>query len=91
MIQTRFHPLLRLSCRATLRKQGRGFGEINSIMDGWDDDLVPMAVEMLPPEHADAVGALGDGTLIQALIDFLKSPAGQALIAMLIKLLLGGL
>lgn len=86
------HPLLKIQVRNGLRRQGKSFSEINSIMDGWDDGLPDIAASMLPGEHqAAAVGAIGDGTLIQALIEFLKSPAGQALIAMLIKLLLGGL
>lgn len=86
------HPLLKLRVRAGLRAQGKGFSEINSIMDGWDDELPSIAAGMLPEaESAAAVGALGDGTLIQALIDFLKSPAGQALVQLIIKLLLGGL
>ena len=86
------HPLLKLRVRAGLRAQGKGFAEINHLMDGWDDELPTMAAALLPDaEQAAAVGALGDGTLIQALIDFLKSPAGKALIEMLIKLLLGGL
>lgn len=86
------HPLLKLRVRTALRAQGKSWSEVNGIMDGWDDSLPDMAATMLPDDAKDAaVGALGDGTLIQALIDFLKSPAGQALIAMLIKLLLGGL
>lgn len=37
------------------------------------------------------VGAIGDGTIIQAIVDWFKSPQGQALIAALIKVLLAAL
>lgn len=88
-MSNRLYPLLRLRCRSELRRQGRNYSEINSIMDGWDDAVVPIAVAMLPPEHADEFGALGDGTIIQAIIEFLKSPAGQMLIQLILSLLMG--
>ena len=84
-----FHPLLRLRCRAELRRQGKGPSEINSIMANWDDDMVPVAVGMLNEEQQAAVGALGDGTILEKILEFLKSPAGQALLQILLQLLMG--
>lgn len=81
--------LTKIATRLALRNQGKGFSEINHIMSGWDDGIVSMAVTLMPPEHA-AVGAIGDGTIIKAFWEFIKSPAGQALIAILIRILTGG-
>lgn len=66
-------------------------GEVNS-------DLMSTAKASLHEEHSAmleehliAAASLNGGSLIDAIIAFLSSPAGQALIAMLIKLLLGGM
>lgn len=35
------------------------------------------------------VGAIGDGTIVKAILDFFKSPQGQQIIDAIVKLLLG--
>jgi hypothetical protein len=52
-----------------------------------DDGLIQTALN----QTEGAMQAIGDGTLLQKLIDFIQSPQGQALIALLIKLLTGGM
>lgn len=87
-----FNTRLRLAARAELRSRGYSFGEINDIVWAADDDVIDAAIEQAEldaPGVKAALGALGDGTIIQAIIDFLKSPAGQALLQALIALLLG--
>jgi hypothetical protein len=49
---------------------------------------VSAAAMMAGPEVEGAVGKLGDGTILQAILDFLKSPQGQQLIDALVKMLL---
>lgn len=77
------HGLVRLRVAAGLRRKGYGILEARHLS------------ESLPGEVIDAhttpetVGAIGDGTILQAIIDFLNSPAGKALIDALIQLLVG--
>lgn len=93
---SQFHIALRIETRLALRAKGKGFWDIQEAMSNWSDDLPGIAAGMagvtIPPEvnsAQGAVGAIGDGTIWKAIIDFLKSPAGQQLIAALIALLLG--
>lgn len=82
-----FYALTRLHARGALRRQGYGFFQINEMMDAAEDDIIDAAaMEVGIPRTG-----LGDGTIIQAILDFLRSEQGQALISALIKLLLGAL
>jgi hypothetical protein len=74
-----------LAVAAGLREQGYGLLEARQLSKTVDDDLIHHAATV-----ADvSLGAIGDGTILQAILDFFKSPVGQALIAALIKLLTG--
>ena len=82
-----FYSLVRVHARAALRKKGLTRSQVNDAIDAATDDVVDAAVaesKATPP----APGAFGDGTIIQAIIDFLKSPAGQQIIAILIQIIL---
>lgn len=79
----------RIQCRRELRRQGYGFQEINSVIGAVDADEMHATAASISPECAARVGALGDGTIIQAIIDFFKSPQGQELLAALVKMLIG--
>ncbi len=86
------HPILnrltKLRVAAELRKtHGIGWDESRDLADSLTDDVIDSAVH----QTEGAVGAIGDGTLLQKLLDFFASPQGQALIALLIKILLGGI
>jgi len=84
------HPILtrviRFRVAVELRKQGHTFDEAHELAGQLTDDMIHAGVE----QTDGAVGAIGDGTILQKIIDFLSSPQGQALIALLIKILLGG-
>jgi hypothetical protein len=99
------YPLARLHARQALVRQ-EGLVKGSRAMAGWDPDLVdvaaaqaasadPAVAAAMPAlgaaEAAGTAGALGDGTIIQAILDFFKSPQGQAVIAALVKLLLTAL
>lgn len=93
-----FNLQTRIRTRLALRLQGKGFWEIQEAMANWSDDLIPIAANMAKvkvPEAlmaveatGDGVGALGDGTILQAIWDFLNSPEGKALIQALLMLLM---
>ena len=92
MFRPAFYALARLQARAALRRQGHGFFRISEIMEAAEDDLIDVAAEEagVTAEQAGAVTvALGDGKIIDAILGFFRSEQGQALIAALIKLLLG--
>lgn len=78
-----FYSMTKLQTRFALRKQGYGFFEINGVMDGLDEDLIDAAVV----EAGGVPAALGDGSILKAIIDFLKSENGQALIKIILGLL----
>lgn len=79
----------RIQCRRALRAQGYGLFEINSVIGAIDDAEITATAAAIGPECVAAVGAIGDGTIIQAIIDFFKSPQGQALLDALVKMLIG--
>lgn len=76
----------KLRCRAALRAKGYSRSEINSVIDAVDDDSIGVA---MAETGNNTVGAIGDGTILAAIIEWLKSPQGQAFIDALLKLLLG--
>jgi hypothetical protein len=82
----RFHALTRLSLRGELRRKGFGPLKINGLIDAASDDVIDAAVD--DASVSATVGAFGDGTVIQTIIDWLKSDAGQAFIAALLKIIL---
>lgn len=86
------HPLLtfyaKVHARRKLAADGYSFRQINDAMSQVDTQAVEAAAFSAGPEVESAVGKLGDGTILQAIIDFLKSPQGQALIDALVKMLI---
>lgn len=87
-----FYVVTRLKLRSALREKGYSRAEVNDLVDGATDDVIDAADAIANAGQPEsAVGAIGDGTLIQKFFEFLQSPAGQALLAALMKLLLGGL
>lgn len=71
--------------RLALRAKGYSRAQINFAIDCIDDDMIASA---MTTAGVDA-SAIGDGTIIGAIIDWLKSPQGQAFLDALLKLLLG--
>lgn len=97
------HPLAvvfaRQQIRQELRKNGVGFLQaIESSRNVTGDDLddtaaavgAALPAAMLIPD-AGTVGAIGDGTILQAIIDFFKSPTGQMILGVIIKAILAAL
>ena len=83
-----FYAMVRLRTRATLRSQGYNPWQVNDLMDATEDDLIDVAAVQAQVTVPPTVGELGDGAILKAIIDFLKSEQGQALIKALITLLL---
>lgn len=82
--------LARAKCRSALREKGYSFRQINDVIHAVDDEAISWACV----ETSISPSAIGDGKIIDAILDFFKSPEGQALLAALIKMLLaliGGL
>lgn len=90
------HPMLTMLVRsrvraALVRDAGKGVFEAIQLASTVDADTINTALAALPDAKtaADAVGAIGDGSLIQKLIDFLNSDFGRALIALILRLITG--
>ena len=84
-----FDLLTRLRVRAGLAEKGLRRRDVNRAMDGYDERILAMASVqsgVTVPNFAEA--ALGDGTIIKAIIEFFNSEAGKKLIDALIQLLL---
>lgn len=78
---------LRRELRLELRKRGYGVAAIASVIGAVDEPTIKECGTLM------GVEAIGDGSILRQLIDafleFLRSEQGQALIAALLKLLLG--
>lgn len=97
----RFHPLLTLRARdkaaeQIARDKGIGVLKARRLIRQLDDGEVEMAMMQateecgyLPPGIDTIQFALGDGSIIQAILDWLRSPEGQAFISALVKILIG--
>lgn len=82
-----FYAVTRLATRRELRKSGLRQAQVNDLMDACDDDVIDAAEVAASVAPAD-LAKIGDGTILQAIIDFLKSDAGQALLKALVTMLL---
>jgi hypothetical protein len=98
------NPILNFVARVKVREglsgtPGVKFFKINSVMRHFDDaaevtlataDFGMPAGFMVPDDDTEAptVGAIGDGTFIQMIRDWLASPEGKAFIAAVLKKLL---
>ncbi len=84
---------VRANLRAAYREAHPEAGVVAVFMAvrGLDDATIHNAAydEALKLGMKPVVGAFGDGHIIAAIVAFLQSPQGQALMAALIKLLLG--
>lgn len=91
-----FPKLLRLQTRLAAREAGYGFFEINQMMGGCDDAKVAEAVDLtrgmgyaVPADVVTpVVGAIGDGTILKKIVEFLQSDTGKMLIQILLSLLM---
>jgi hypothetical protein len=94
-----FNVRLRIATRLELRGMGKGFWEIQEAMSNFTDDLPEVAAReagvSIPPQlmavPGEGFGAIGDGTILKAIMDFLKSEQGQALIKILVSLLIAAI
>jgi len=81
--------VVRSEVRRELLAKGKSRSEINQYIDNIDEDAISSAIEVTKTDMSTMpVGKLGDGTIIQAILAFLKSPQGQQLIAALVQMLL---
>lgn len=84
-----FRARTQMAVAAELRQRGYGLFEARRLAQSVDEDSIQLALSMVPHEVAAKVGAFGDGSILDAIISFFKSEQGQALIAALVKLILG--
>lgn len=92
---------LRLRTRLAGRRAGLSRDDINTVIDGMDDELIARAkvlsgvkvpdfkdgpVIELPGGGDGTVGAFGDGTVIKQILDWISSPDGQAFIKFIFSL-----
>lgn len=80
------HDLIRLRVGAELRRQGHV--DAHALANHLPNSVIDAAINSAPEAKA-----IGDGThpILDAFFAFIESPTGQAIIAALIKALLGGL
>lgn len=84
-----FYSRTRIQVRAELQRRGYSFRDASDLASDLDDDTIDAAV--VEADAVAQVSAIGDGRIIDAIIGFFKSPAGQMLLDLLLKLLIGGL
>lgn len=75
----------RLKVAAALREKGHGFFEAAQLAANLTNSDIHDAVASQP----EMVAAIGDGTILKAIIDFFNSPLGKKLIDLLVSLILG--
>lgn len=80
-----FRAITKAKCRQKLRQKGYGIWEIAGVIDAVDDESISWAVS----QSGVDMSAIGDGTFLDKLFEFFKSPQGQAFLDALLKLLLG--
>lgn len=80
-----FRVRMQLAVAAGLRQRGYGLLEARRLAQTVDDDLIVAAAM----QAAIPMAAIGDGTILQVILDFLSSPLGQQLIQAIIALLTG--
>lgn len=84
---------LRLAVRSELAGRGLSRRQIRDRLDELDDDLVETAIVQTGAKDAvfaleHGVTAIGDGSILKAILEFLQSDLGQAIIKFIIGLLL---
>jgi hypothetical protein len=81
---------VRMELAKSFRKQGHGFLKARQLANQASDEVIATLIaDAETLSGVKVVGtAIGDGKIIDAIIDFFKSPQGQALIEALIKLIL---
>lgn len=84
--------IVRIELAKSIQKK-RGIGRLAALREARDidDETINSFVPAAEKAAKAKFGAIGDGTIINAIIDFFKSPQGQALIQALIELLLHAL
>lgn len=81
--------ILKFRAARELRRLGHDADEIEMAFRMVGRDALAAAVA--DAKASEGVAALGDGTLITAFLEWLKSEQGQAVIAALVKILLAAL
>lgn len=92
-------PFFDLRLRRAVREELEGVRprlsnrEIRNRLDDLDDDVIERAIETAGATEAvfaleNGVGAIGDGAILKAIMDFFKSDLGQALIKIILGLLI---
>lgn len=86
-----FNIAVRMKMREKLKEKGYGPLQITRALRHIDDEVINGAMaDAETLSGVKVVGtAIGDGKIIDAILDWLKSPQGQAFIDALMKLLLG--
>lgn len=82
---------VRIELAKAFRKQGHGFLKARLMANQATDEVIASVVaDAETLSGAKVVGtAIGDGKIIDAILDWLKTPQGQAFIDAILKLLLG--
>lgn len=83
-----FYGVVKLRARRELLEQGYGRSEVRALMVLCDDARVDEAVASSGASVPQVASAIGDGSIIKAIMEFLQSEAGQALIKALLALLM---
>lgn len=79
-----FYSLVQARVRRQLRRQGVTGDDLDDAMQACRAELIDATVA----EQPALVGAIGDGKILNAILDFLRSEQGQALVSALVKILL---
>jgi hypothetical protein len=81
-----FHRITRMKLAAELRKKGHTVLEAHQLAQTMTDDVINSTLMTMKVP----LSAIGDGTILQKIIDFFQSPLGQMLLKLLMSLLFAG-
>lgn len=84
----------RVALRIALRQHGLGFYEISQVVAGMDEEDIELAATLSGTSEKvqqlrSLQSGIGDGSIIRAIWEWLKSEEGKAFLEWLIKILLG--
>ena len=83
-----FYAAVRMQAAKHLRADGHGILESRRLANKLTDEVIDQSIPDAEAVAGAKFGAIGDGTILQKIIDFFNSPTGKGIIDALIQILL---
>lgn len=83
-----FYAAVRMHAAKQLRAEGHGILESRKLANKLTDEVIDQSIPDAEAVAGAKFGAIGDGTILQKIIDFFNSPTGKSIIDALVQILL---